>query len=70
MESITLTPAYGRIYKNKDQVLKDWNDGKDFIGHHPILGSAYTSKNDLPKEIEVVEFRYGKMLGSIFCLEV
>ena len=28
---ITLTPAYGRDYKSKAAVLKDWLEGKDFI---------------------------------------
>ena len=25
-----LRPAYGRSYKTQDEMLKDWNDGKDF----------------------------------------
>lgn len=28
---INLIPAYGRDYKSKKAVLKDWEDGKDFI---------------------------------------
>ena len=27
----TLTPAYGRDYKNQKSVLSDWKNGKDFI---------------------------------------
>jgi hypothetical protein len=28
---MTLVPAYGRDYKSKKEVLKDFNDEKDFI---------------------------------------
>jgi hypothetical protein len=28
---ITVTPAYGRDYKNKAQAVADWEAGKDFI---------------------------------------
>ena len=28
---MTLTPAYGRDYKSKKDVLSDWNSNKDFI---------------------------------------
>lgn len=38
---VTLTPAYGRDYKNKKEVLKDWNGNKDFIINcitHPYDG--------------------------------
>ena len=28
---MTLTPAYGRDYKNKKAIMIDWQAGKDFI---------------------------------------
>lgn len=28
---MTLVPAYGRDYRNQKEVLKDWNDEKDFM---------------------------------------
>lgn len=31
MKAILVTPAYGRDYLNKQQVLAAWNDGKDFL---------------------------------------
>jgi hypothetical protein len=31
METLTLTPAYGRDYNNKAAVQADWQAGKDFI---------------------------------------
>lgn len=41
-----LTPAYGRDYTTKEEVLKDWNDGKDFKAHTP-RGVTYTNRSDL-----------------------
>ena len=26
-----LTPAYGRDYTSAEAIIKDWNDGRDFI---------------------------------------
>lgn len=31
MSHITVTPAYGRDYKNRKDAVKDWKDGKDFV---------------------------------------
>lgn len=28
---MTLIPAFGRDYKSKAEVMKDWNDNRDFI---------------------------------------
>ena len=36
---LELAPAYGRDYKSKAAVLKDWEDGKDFR----FVGLAHTS---------------------------
>jgi len=30
MQTLNLLPAYGRNYRSKAAVLKDWQDGKDF----------------------------------------
>lgn len=35
MTHMTVTPAYGRDYKTKGEVLKAWSDGKDFIIQGP-----------------------------------
>ena len=48
MSRVTLTPAYGRDYKNKKDVLRDWKEGKDFTiasMMHPYNGK-YTSIRD------------------------
>lgn len=38
-------PAYGRIYRTSADLLKDWNDGKDFKVH----GGPYFSIRDVEK---------------------
>ena len=30
MGELVLRPAYGRVYNTQEEMLKDWNDGKDF----------------------------------------
>ena len=56
---IHATPAYGRDYKSKAAVLKDWNAGKDFLitGIHPDAG-RYFSIRDLPSIKGQVWLRY------------
>ncbi len=58
---ITLSPAYGRDYRSKDAVLKDWNADKDFIIEsvsHPYCGK-YANRQDL-KGLSV-RLRYFKL---------
>jgi len=58
---MTLTPAYGRDYKSKAEVLKDWNEGKDFVN---TFGSGtYCNKADAEKYAvgESVFIRYAKL---------
>ena len=41
---IHCSPAYGRDYKSRAEVLKDWNDGKDFfMDNRP---QSYINKED------------------------
>lgn len=40
---MTITPAYGRDYKNKADLLKDWLDGKDFTLQH-MASSTYINR--------------------------
>ena len=50
-----LSPAYGRDYKSKAELLKDWNEGKDF----KTVDGRYTSCRDfIGKEVTI---RYNKM---------
>ena len=41
-QRIVLTPAYGRKYNSKAEILLDWNKGKDF----KIRGGPYCSIRD------------------------
>lgn len=59
--SLILTPAYGRDYKKKADVITDFDSGKDFIIanlDHPYSGKP-CNKQDLGAENIV--FRYGKL---------
>lgn len=66
--SLTLVPAYGRDYKNKQALLADWEQGKDFLAvgyaYERQRGSGYTSSRDVQsfKEdgITHLHFRYNK----------
>jgi hypothetical protein len=56
---IALLPAYGRDYKSKREILRDFNGGKDFILSH-LSSSGYINK----EQIEVgtfIEFRYNRL---------
>lgn len=67
MRRMTLTPAYGRDYKSKKEILSDLLAGKDFIVHEPH-GSTYINLAGL-RAAEVVEInvRYRAMRSvSVF----
>lgn len=60
--SISLIPAYGRDYKSKRAVLKDWTNGLDFRIQDYRLGDRYCSVRDLPElqseGVTHLNFRY------------
>jgi hypothetical protein len=61
MNHITLTPAYGRDYKNIKAILDDWDSGKDFLiaqFGHPYDGKP-ANKSDLTEHS--VSVRYSKL---------
>lgn len=43
----TLTPAYGRDYKSKAEIIADLNNGKDFIANSYTGESSYINKEQL-----------------------
>ena len=45
MGDIHALPAYGRDYKSKAEVIKAWQDGKDFID--ALSGRYLSSRDDL-----------------------
>ena len=42
--TMTLKPAYNRVYKTEEEALNDWNNGLDF---YSITHSAYCSNRDM-----------------------
>jgi hypothetical protein len=55
----TLTPAYSRDYKNKKDLIADFNNGKDFVSNS-ITGTGYVNKQEVEKEgLKTITIRYG-----------
>jgi len=55
---IVLVPAYGRMYKSKKELMRDWEGGKDFM----IQFGPYCSirdKDSMIKEFGAIELVYG-----------
>jgi transcription elongation GreA/GreB family factor len=56
---MTLTPAYGRSYNKQADVLRDFNDGKDFLRHYMLDPVKPINKEQVPAGTRVT-FRYGR----------
>ena len=59
---ITVVPAYGRDYRSKKEVLRDWDETKDFVintFNHPDDG-RYINKIQQPPG-SIINIRYAKM---------
>ena len=57
---LTLTPAYGRDYKNKKAVQADWQAGKDFIIAsimHPYDGKPMNIQDAKPGETFGIRYK-------------
>ena len=59
----TLTPAYNRDYKNKNDVLTDFNNNKDFIVNDMFspYNGKYCNKSDIKNTYKSVKIRYNKL---------
>jgi len=59
---MTLTPAYGKDYRNKAEVKAAWEAGKDFViaSVGPWMG-AYVSRRELQGKEVQVSIRYNKL---------
>ena len=59
----TLTPAYNRDYKNKKEVLTDFNNDKDFIINDMFspYNGKYCNKSDIKNTYKSVKIRYNKL---------
>jgi hypothetical protein len=70
MKTNSVVPAYGRDYKSKAALLKDWNDNKDFQLEPQ---KQYVNKEQVQqlKEngITHLQFRY-KKIRNVFILEL
>lgn len=62
MDWITVTPAYGRDYKNQKEAIADWNANKDF---RETFSGQYTNKEDCQKMGKKVIIRYGKLMKTM-----
>ena len=60
---LIVIPAYGRDYKSKAAVLKDWDDLKDFIIQDVSSrwDGRYVNKMDLAGETGTVWVRYQRL---------
>ena len=60
---MTLTPAYNRDYKNKNDVLTDFNNDKDFIINDMFspYNGKYCNKSDIKNTYKSVKIRYNKL---------
>ena len=59
---LTLSPAYGRDYKSKAEVQKDWDAGKDFVIEtmmHPDCGRPMNKEQ--VSDSEAISIRYKGM---------
>lgn len=65
---MTLTPAYGRVYTRKTDVIADFNAGKDFLAHTPYK-TAYVSKPEIEPGTWV-QIRYGTKLERVVAVYV
>lgn len=63
MATHTVVPAYGRDYKSKAEVMKDWNDNKDFKMVDFGQAFSYINKADKAKYApnDTIKVRYDKM---------
>lgn len=65
MTSATITPAHGRTYRTKAEILRDWRDGKEFVIHLPTHETYASSRNSThlkARGITHLEFRSGDRL--------
>ena len=57
---LTLSPAYGRDYKSKKDVIADFEANKDFILHSFDAGDTYINREQINPG-STCNIRYGQM---------
>lgn len=58
---MTLTPAYGRDYKSKAEVIADFNANKDFVANDMGRGGYINKEQILQLGLKSVNIRYKKL---------
>tara|TARA_Y100000310_G_C20296865_1_gene629841 strand:- start:22 stop:234 length:213 start_codon:yes stop_codon:yes gene_type:complete len=60
---ITIVPTYGRDYKNKSDLMKDFNNNRDFkvCDMFSQWNNKSVNKNDLKGHYKSVKIRYNKL---------
>jgi len=67
MDSITVTPAYGRDYNSKAAAIADWNAGKDFIvAGLDQAGRAVNKADALRAGVQRVTIRYKRLTMAVY----
>jgi hypothetical protein len=51
IDTLVVTPAYGRKYSTKEQAIKDWEAGKDFRAFSTKQYLSIRDVNTLRKEL-------------------
>jgi|AJXC01.1.fsa_nt_gi hypothetical protein len=64
VQSTIVIPAYGRDYATAAEVLKDWNDGKDFIISD--MSNQWNGKYCSIRDGLDVKIRYRKLQDFLF----
>lgn len=60
-----LTPAYGRDYMTKAEVIAAWKADKDFEGDYQ-LGLKPVNRQDIPKPCTVMlRYKHNTMVASV-----
>ncbi len=67
---LTVTPAYGRDYKNQRDTLADWHAGKDFVvaTFGPDMG-RYINNADAGQFLPVM-IRYNRLRSTVMVVAV
>lgn len=65
-DSVTLTPAYGRVYISKRAVLKDYDANLDFISQPS--GRYFNKQDAIACMATFIKVRYGKRLEKVMVI--
>lgn len=65
IDTLTIGPAYGRDYKSKAEVMKAFDEGRDFICYGQYQGTAVTQGECFEYGVNV-QIRYSKLEKVIY----